>query len=55
MDYHSSSNSFRFFPPFTIKKQEIDDFIIAFKETLLAPMPKDIEIQTSTGEPSESG
>ncbi len=49
MDYHKSSNSFRFFPPFTIKKQEIDDFIIAFKETLL------VEIQTSTGEPSESG
>jgi 4-aminobutyrate aminotransferase-like enzyme len=34
VDFHKSSNSFRFFPPFTIKKGEIDEFIISFKDTL---------------------
>lgn len=34
MDFHKSSNSFRFFPPFTINKNEIDDFIVSLKVTL---------------------
>jgi 4-aminobutyrate aminotransferase-like enzyme len=34
MDFHKSSSSFRFFPPFLINKEEIEDFIEVFKETL---------------------
>lgn len=34
MDFHMTSNSFRFFPPFTITQKEIDGFIGAFKESL---------------------
>jgi len=34
MDYHKASNSFRFFPPFTITQEEIDGFITAFRESL---------------------
>jgi 4-aminobutyrate aminotransferase-like enzyme len=34
MDFHKTSNSFRFFPPFTITQKEIDGFIGAFRESL---------------------
>ena len=34
MDFHKASSSFRFFPLFTITKEEIDQFINALKETL---------------------
>lgn len=34
MDYHKVSNSFRFFPPFTIAHKEIDGFIKALRESL---------------------
>ncbi|MCW4012072.1 MAG: aspartate aminotransferase family protein [Candidatus Bathyarchaeota archaeon] len=34
MDYHKASNSFRFFPPFTITQKEIDEFIKVLKESL---------------------
>ena len=34
MDFHKASSSFRFFPPFTITIEEVNDFIEVFKETL---------------------
>ena len=34
MDFHKASSSFRFFPPFTITHEEIDEFTKAFKDTL---------------------
>jgi acetylornithine/succinyldiaminopimelate/putrescine aminotransferase len=34
MDFHKASSSFRFFPPFTITRKEIDCFAEAFHETL---------------------
>jgi len=34
MDFHKASSSFRFFPPFTITRKEIDCFTEAFHETL---------------------
>ena len=34
MDFHGSSNTFRFFPPYVISYEEIDSFIAALRETL---------------------
>lgn len=34
MEYHEASGSFRFFPPFTITYEEIDEFIEVFKDAL---------------------
>ncbi len=34
MDYHASTNTFRFFPPYVITYEEIDSFIADLRETL---------------------
>ena len=36
MDFHKASSSFRFFPPFTITYEEIDEFTEAFKDSLIS-------------------
>ena len=36
MDFHKASSSFRFFPPFTITHEEINEFTQAFKDTLIS-------------------
>lgn len=33
-DFHSSSRTFRFFPPYVISYDEIDSFMAALRETL---------------------
>jgi acetylornithine/succinyldiaminopimelate/putrescine aminotransferase len=33
-DFHSTSNTFRFFPPYVITYEEIDEFNNEFRETL---------------------
>lgn len=38
MDFHKASNTFRFFPPYIITFEEIDEFNKAFRETLDAHM-----------------
>ena len=35
MDYHASTNTFRFFPPYVIKYEEIDSFIADLRKTLV--------------------
>jgi 4-aminobutyrate aminotransferase-like enzyme len=35
MDYHASTNTFRFFPPYVISYEEIDSFIADLRETLV--------------------
>jgi len=34
MDYHASTNTFRFFSPYVITYREIDSFIADLRETL---------------------
>jgi len=34
MDFHDSTNTFRFFPPYVISYEEIDSFIMTFRKTL---------------------